>query len=101
MVERACARFGTLSCVVSNAAINRRKTTALASMDIWRSVMDTNLLAAMNLARATAPYLIRHAVLSAAALGPAAESPALVFVNTNYANAKQQVLPGIAPVSGF
>lgn len=98
-IARTASTFGTITLVVSNAAINRRKVTVLASMEIWKSVMDTNLIAAMNLARVSLPYLIRHAVLSGSSAGcPAATSPALVFVNTSYANVKQQVLPGIAPV---
>lgn len=96
MVDRVAKHFGTLTLVVNNAGINRRKSSVLASMDVWRSVMETNLLAAMNLTRACLPYLIRHAVVASGV--PSPTNPALVFINTNYANPRQQVLPGIAPV---
>lgn len=98
-MQRTVDKFGTISLVVNNAALNRRRTTPLASMEVWRGVMDVNLLASMNLTRLVIPFLIRHAVLSGAAAPlPATTGPAIVYINTNYCNSRQQVLPGIAPV---
>ena len=66
-VERTVATFGTLSVVISNAGVNRRRNAALCqdSGKVWEDVTAVNLLAGMHLARVTAPHLMRHAHLSA------------------------------------
>lgn len=66
-VERTVESFGTLSVVVSNAGVNRRRNAALCqdSGKVWEDVTAVNLLAGMHLTRVAAPHLMRHAHLSA------------------------------------
>lgn len=61
-VESAVRTFGTLSLVVSNAGVNRRRNAALCagSGQVWEDVTAVNLLAAMHLTRLALPHLIRH-----------------------------------------
>jgi NAD(P)-dependent dehydrogenase (short-subunit alcohol dehydrogenase family) len=97
MVERTTTAWGTLSLVVNNAAMNRRKSSVLAGMDIWKSVVETNLIGAMCLTRNVLPHLVRHALISRAQ--GSETSSAMVYINTMLAHHRNQVLPGIAPVS--
>jgi len=83
-------QLGTLSVVVNNAGTNRRKSTALASIEVWEEVVQTNLLASMHLTSLTLPHLLRHAKHSAS------KSSFLVFINSNYANPSAPTLPGTA-----
>ncbi len=46
MVAAVAAKWGTLSVVVSNAGVNRRRTTALSDPAVWASVLQTNLVRA-------------------------------------------------------
>jgi NADP-dependent 3-hydroxy acid dehydrogenase YdfG len=42
-VSQVIAELGTISTVISNAGTNRRKSAALASIDVWEEVINTNL----------------------------------------------------------
>lgn len=91
-VEQTVQNFGTLSCCVQVAGINRRRNSAVSSMEVWDKVMAVNLLSSMHLTTLVLPHLLRHERF-AERRGRAS----LIYVNTNYARSKQMVLPGIAP----
>lgn len=87
------ARFGTLSCVVSNAGTNKRRVAALADIKTWQAVVDVDLIAAMNLTRLSLKWLLRHARLS----HDRETKPSLVFVSSDYAHPKGVRVGGISP----
>eukprot|EP01104_Vermistella_antarctica_P013691 TRINITY_DN4186_c0_g1_i1.p1 TRINITY_DN4186_c0_g1~~TRINITY_DN4186_c0_g1_i1.p1 ORF type:complete len:418 (-),score=69.36 TRINITY_DN4186_c0_g1_i1:58-1311(-) len=88
-VESTVAEFGTISAVISNAGINKRKSSALASIDIWEYVVQVNLVSAMHLTALTLPYLIRHSTRTRDPSGSQ-----LVFMNTILATGTTQSTPG-------
>ncbi len=59
MVSEAVQRCGRLDILVNNAGINIRKPVDKATLDEWKSVLDTNLTSAFLCARAAYPHLKR------------------------------------------
>jgi len=89
-VEQIFQSFGTLSVVISNAGTNRRKSSALADINVWEDVLRINLLSAMDITRLCLPHLLRHAKHSSD------RSSYLVYINSNYASSRAPTLPGTA-----
>ena len=96
MVNAVASTWGTISVVVNNAGINRRRTMALSDVKVWRAIIETNLISSMLLSQLTLPHLIRHSLLSRA--NGTNTGAALVFINSTSGNHKQPVVPGTAPV---
>jgi len=48
---------GGISVLVSNAGINRRKSSLLAKGEIWDQIIDVNLRSSMHISRFVLPYL--------------------------------------------
>ena len=84
-VNQTVERLGNLRVVVSNAAVNRRKSALGTNAEVWDEVIRTNLVGAMHLARLTLPYLCENP-------GEAA----LVFVSSLAVQARFG-MPGLAP----
>jgi 2-dehydro-3-deoxy-D-gluconate 5-dehydrogenase len=59
MVDAAVKRCTRLDILVNNAGINIRKPADRATLDEWRSVMETNLTSAFLCSRAAYPHLKR------------------------------------------
>ena len=59
MVDAAVKRCARLDILVNNAGINIRKPADRATLDEWRSVMETNLTSAFLCSRAAYPHLQR------------------------------------------
>ncbi len=84
-VNQTVERLGNLRVVVSNAAVNRRKSALGTNAQVWDEVIRTNLVGAMHLTRLALPYLCENA-------GDAA----LVFVSSAAVQARFG-MPGLAP----
>ena len=82
-VTSTVTQCGTLSAVISNAGVNRRRSAALCSDSgrVWEQVTAVNLLAGMHLTRFALPHLMRHA-----AKASRRADTLLCFVNTHCAS---------------
>lgn len=60
-VAEVIARFGKIDLLVNNAAIAPPLDTLTSDLAAWSHVLQVNLLGAIHLARAVAPYLPDHA----------------------------------------
>lgn len=95
LISTVVSTWGTISAVVSNAGINRRRTTMLSDPSVWAQVINTNLTSSVNLTRLALPHLVRHSLLSLA--NGTKTGASLIFMNSTSGNSKQTPTAGIAP----
>eukprot|EP00013_Stygamoeba_regulata_P017687 CAMPEP_0177678824 /NCGR_PEP_ID=MMETSP0447-20121125/29222_1 /TAXON_ID=0 /ORGANISM="Stygamoeba regulata, Strain BSH-02190019" /LENGTH=555 /DNA_ID=CAMNT_0019187867 /DNA_START=85 /DNA_END=1750 /DNA_ORIENTATION=- len=88
-IHECARRFGTISVLINNAGINRRRSAAAASRDVWDLVLDTNLRSAMQATRTVLPYMYHR--------DKSLPQPAVIFISSIAQHASFRGEPGIAP----
>ena len=57
----ACVKeLGNINVLINNAGVNRRKSALAASSEVWDSIIDTNFRSALQITRASLPYMAQN-----------------------------------------